>query len=213
MLVLAHREEVALYLNALVTTATVVGADVVRLGRKFLGNQGVGTITVFERIVGILKAKYTNELADLHAEFGIFLPLHPEVLHVEGGIGELHLNKVVEVFEDRTAHVETHVLLFEAVTVMCTFLATVIIARHIITSHFRGSGEVGHCASIFVFRLTVGTTYAAFDSLVDGSSEKSGFVGLFGGEFWFRGTGLVGIFGVCFCIAGKNRQNGNQQGQ
>ena len=91
------------------------------MGRKFLGNQGVGTITVFERIVGILKAEHANELAYLHAELGIFLPLHPEVFHVEGGIGKLHLYKVVEVFEDRTTHVETHVLLFEAVTVMCAF--------------------------------------------------------------------------------------------
>ena len=208
MLVLAYGEEVALYLDALVTTASVVGADVVRLGRKFLCNQGVGTITVFERIVGILKAEHANELADLHAEFGIFLPLHPEVLHMEGGIGELHLNKVVEVLEDRTAHVETHVLLFEAVTVMCTFLATVIIARHIITSHFRGSGEVGHCASIFVFRLTVGTTHAAFDGLADGSAEKSGFVGFFGGELSLDGIGFNCIFCSGISVTRKSRQKG-----
>ena len=213
MLVLAYGEEVALYLNALVTATAIVGAYIVGLGSKFLGDQSIGTITVFEWIIGIFKTEHANELADLDAEFGIFLPFHPEVLHVEGSIGELHLNEVVEVLEDGTAHVETHVLLFEAVTIVCSFLAAVIIARHIITTHFWSSGEVGHSASIFVFHLSVGTLHAAFDGLVDGSTEESGFVGLFGGELWFDGLVLGGISVVCFCKAGKSEQRGNSEGQ
>ena len=144
------RKEVALHLNALVTTAIagILSTDIVSMTRQFLGQLRVVPYPDIPRIHRVFQSEGTLELSYLDLELRVFPPFEEEILHVKLIIIGLHLKAIGEIAEYRSIDIEADKALRKTiVAVLLPFLVGIGEFLDEVTANLRHGSIIGKRAS------------------------------------------------------------------
>ena len=133
----AKRKQVSLDLNSLVTSSGSRGTATVNgYGSKAAHTQRIVSIAEVPRVERVFVGERTLELSYLHSELREFHPLEIVVPHMRRAV-ELSLELVVHIFQNLSAHIETHETHTEAFASARTFCITCLEGGDGVASYFR----------------------------------------------------------------------------
>ena len=151
VLVIGHRDQVALDLDTLVAAAHVGFAETVAHAGHLLDQEGVVAHAHVPGVHRVLEGESALELADLHGELLVLGPLHVEILRVRTGSIDLELDAVFEVIENAAVHIQTDQAAVEAGAAMGAFLVAVLVAADDVGAKLGLAHEIGHLVAVFGF--------------------------------------------------------------